>query len=109
VHRELQSLRLLCEQYDVELNKINRDVLDELLADLGLSGVKPSTINECKKALRYFLQFVGKEDLAARIKRKEATSNGLTRGDLLSVDEVMKLVKVAMNDRDPALIMCHLI
>ena len=136
VHRELQSLRLLCEKWKkcplkgevilsdkceicdkkdccdaefwLELDEINRDVLDELLANLELSGTKLSTINEYKKALRYFLQFVGKEDLAARIKRKEPMDNELTRDDLLSVDEVMKLVKVAMNDRDPALIMCHL-
>lgn len=108
VHRELQSLRLLCEQYGVELEEINQDTLDELLANLELSGTKLSTINEYKKALRYFLQFLGKEDLAARIKRKEPTNNELTRDDLLTVDEVMKLVSVAMNDRDPALIMCHL-
>ena len=61
-----------------------------------------------KKALKYFLKFLGKEDLAKKIKRKEPTDNDLTRDDLLTVDEVLKLVSVAMNERDPALIMCHL-
>ncbi len=108
VHREVQSLRLLCEHYGVDLVRLDSDVLDELLANLELSGAKLSTINEYKKALKYLLSFIGREDLASRIKRKEPTNNELTRDDLLSVDEVMRLVSVAMNDRDPALIMCHL-
>ncbi|WP_290900238.1 site-specific integrase [Ferroglobus sp.] len=108
VHREIQSLRLLCENHSVELDEIDDESLDEILANLELSGAKLSTINEYKKALKYFLKFLGKEDLAEKIKRKEPTDNDLTRDDLLTVDEVLKLVSVAMNERDPALIMCHL-
>ena len=108
VHREVQSLRLICENFDVELDALDADSLDELLANLELSGAKLNTINEYKKALKYFLQFQGKVELAAKIRRREPKDNDLTREDLLSVDEVLKLVSVAMNERDPALIMCHL-
>jgi len=62
-------------------------------------------VNEYKLALKQFLKMVGKEELAAKIK-KEPKDNELTKDDLLTVDEVMRLVSVAMNERDPALIMC---
>jgi len=71
VHREIQSLRLLCERYHVELDRIDQDTLEELLAELEISDCSLNTVNEYKKALRYFLQFVGKEELASKIRRKE--------------------------------------
>ena len=108
VWREIQSLRLLCERYGINLNELNEDILEELLAELELSKLSLNTINEYKKALKSFLKFCNKEDLANRIKRREPKDNDLTRDDLLSVDEVLKLVSVAMNERDSALIMCHL-
>ena len=98
---------MLCERYHVELDRIDQDTLEELLAELEISDCSLNTINEYKKALRYFLQFVGKEELASKIRRKEPKIT-ILREDLLSVDEVMKLVNAAMNERDPALIMCHL-
>ena len=108
VHRETQSLRLLCERFGVELDDLDRDSIEGLLAELELSEYGLSTINEYKKALKYFLEFNGKTDLSRLIRRKEPKDNRLTRDDLLSIDEVMRLVNSAMNDRDPALIMCHL-
>jgi len=42
------------------------------------------------------------EDLAAKIKKKEAQDNELSREDLLSIDEIIKLASFAINDRDPA-------
>ncbi|RLI89132.1 MAG: hypothetical protein DRO98_01695 [Archaeoglobales archaeon] len=108
IERELKSLRLLCERFEVNLAELDEERIEEILAELELSGLKLSTVNEFKKALKYFLRFLGREDLAAKIKRKEPKDNELTRDDLLTVDEVMRLVSVAMNDKDPALIMCHL-
>ena len=108
VCREIKSLRLLCERYDLNLSELNEDILDELLAELELSSKSLNTVNEYKKALKYFLRFCGKTDLANRIRRREPKDNDLTRDDLLSVDDVLRLVSVAMNERDPALIMCHL-
>ena len=108
VHREVITLRLLCEKFNVKLDKIDEENLIELLAAIETSGYRLSTINEYKRDLRMFLKMVGKEGLAAKIKCKEPKDNELTRDDLLTVDEVLKLVSVAMNDRDPALIMCHL-
>ncbi|MEM2716765.1 MAG: tyrosine-type recombinase/integrase [Archaeoglobaceae archaeon] len=107
-HREIVSLRLLCERYSMKLNKIDETDLTAVLAQLNLSGLSLSTINEFKLALKSFLKFIGKEDLARKIKKKEPKDNMLTREDLLSVDEVLKLVSVALNERDPAMIMCHL-
>ncbi|MFP3908478.1 MAG: tyrosine-type recombinase/integrase, partial [Archaeoglobaceae archaeon] len=108
VHRELQSLRLICKKNEIELNNLNEYAIDEILADLELSDIKLNTVNEYKKALRYLLIFTGKDELASRIKRKEPKDNDLSREDLLTVEEVLKLIGVAANERDPALIMCHL-
>ncbi|MEM4291707.1 MAG: tyrosine-type recombinase/integrase [Archaeoglobaceae archaeon] len=108
VHRELISLRLLCERYGLDLGRFDETSLNSVLAKLNISGLSLSTINEFKLALKGFLKFIGREDLAKKIKRREPKDNMLTREDLLSVDEVLKLVSVAMNDRDPAMIMCHL-
>ncbi len=108
VHRELQSLRLICKKNEIELNNLNEYAIDEILADLELSDIKLNTVNEYKKALRYLLIFTGKDQLASRIKRKEPKDNDLSREDLLTVEEVLKLIGVAANERDPALIMCHL-
>jgi integrase len=108
VHREVQSLRLLCERYEIDLGNMDGDELDELLAELELSSAKHSTVNEYKKAIKYFLKFVENHELAAKIKRREPKDNKLTRDDLLSTEEVLKLISVAINERDPALIMCHL-
>ncbi|RLI82037.1 hypothetical protein DRP04_04865 [Archaeoglobales archaeon] len=108
VVREVKSLRLLCERYGVELDKINEKTLTSVFARMELQKLKENTVNEYKKALKYFLRFAGNEELAAKIKRREPKDNELTRDDLLSVDEVLKLVSVTMNERDPALIMCHL-
>ncbi len=108
VVRELVSLRVLCERFDVELDRIDEDNLIDILAAIETYGWKLATVNEYKLALKQFLKMVGKEELAAKIKKKEPRDNELTRDDLLTVDEVMRLVSVAMNERDPALIMCHL-
>ncbi len=108
VQREMKSLRLLCEKFNAELENLDENGVEEILAYVELSYNKLNTINEFKKALKYFLKFQGKEDLARMIKRREPKDNELTRDDLLSVEEVLKLVGVAMNERDPALIMCHL-
>jgi integrase len=108
VQREIKSLRLLCERYDLGLDDIKETTLNEVFAELNLLNLSLNTVNEFKKALKYFLKFQGREELASKIKRKEPKDNELTRDDLLSVNEVVNLVSVAMNDRDPALIMCHL-
>ncbi|WP_048084470.1 hypothetical protein [Archaeoglobus profundus] len=108
VCREVKSLRLLCERYNLNLDNLNEDVIEDLFAELELSKQSLNTINEYKKALKYFLRFRGNEELARKIKRREPKDNDLTRDDLLSVDEVLKLVSVTMNERDSALIMCHL-
>jgi len=106
-HREISLLRLLCERFNADLENLNKESVEEILASVEIA-YRPNTVNEFKKALKYFLKFQGKNDLASMIKGKEVKDNELTREDLLTVDEVLKLVSVAMNERDPALIMCHL-
>ncbi len=101
VQRELVSLRVLCERFDVELDRIDEDNLIDILAAIETYGWKLATVNEYKLALKQFLKMVGKEELAAKIRNKEPKDNELTRDDLLTVDEVMRLVGVAMNERDP--------
>ncbi len=108
VTREMKSLRLLCSKYGIELDNITEERLEEVFAELELENLKLNTINEYKKAIKYFLRFTGNHELAAKIKRREPKDNELTRDDLLSIDEILKLVSVAMNERDSALIMCHL-
>ncbi len=51
---------------------------------------------------------LGKDELASRIRCREPKDNELTRDNLLTVDEVLRLVDAAMNERDKAMIMCHL-
>ena len=94
--------------FDVELDKIDEDSLIDILAAIETQGWKLATVNEYKRDLRHFLRMIGKDDLAAKIRCKEPKDNELTRDNLLTVDEVLKLVSVAMNERGPALIMCHL-
>jgi integrase len=107
-HREVISLRLLCEKFDVELDKIDENSLLGILAEIETENWKLTTKNEYKKDLKLFLRMIGREDLASMIKCKEPRDNNLTRDDLLAVDEVLKITSVSMNSRDPALIMCHL-
>ncbi len=108
VHRELVSLRILCERFGLELDKLDEDSVIEVLAEIEMQGYKLSTIKEYKLTLKQFLEMVGKKELALEIKCKEPQDNDLTRDDLLTVDEVLSMVKVAMHNRDAALIMCHL-
>jgi len=88
VHRETQSLRLLCERFGVELDGLDQDSIEGLLAELELSDCGLSTINEYKKALKYFLEFSGKTDLSRQIRRKEPKDNRLTRDDLLALTKL---------------------
>lgn len=108
VKKEILCLRVACERYGLELDSIDGDKVNNFLAELELSGLKLNTVNDYKKSLRYFLQFIGEKNLAASIKMKEPRDNSLTRDDLLAVDEVLNLVSVSLNERDPALLMCHL-
>ncbi|MEM0089654.1 MAG: hypothetical protein QW581_07765, partial [Archaeoglobaceae archaeon] len=71
VHRELISLRLLCERYGLDLGRFDETSLNSVLAKLNISGLSLSTINEFKLALKGFLKFIGREDLAKKIKRRE--------------------------------------
>ncbi len=53
VQREVGSLRILCEKYDVELEKLkDENFLDKVLAQLELVGYKLNTLNEYKKVIR---------------------------------------------------------
>jgi len=108
VHREIVSLRLLCEKFDVELEELDEDSLVVLLAKIETYGWKPATVNEYKRDLRMLLRMIGKNELADKIRVRDVKDNDLTREDLLTVEEVLKLISVAANHRDPALIMCHL-
>ncbi|MEM2085985.1 MAG: hypothetical protein QXF06_01090 [Archaeoglobaceae archaeon] len=108
VCREIKCLRLLCERYPLSLENIDEVRLNKVFAELNILGLKVNTVNEFRKAIKWYLKFVGKEDLAAKIKKKEAQDNELSREDLLSIDEIIKLASFAINDRDPAMIMCHL-
>jgi len=101
-------LRVLCERFGVELEEIDEEELLEILAKIELSNWKLATKNEYRRDLRQLLRMLGKEKLASRIRCKEPKDNELTRDDLLTVDEVLMLVNAAMNERDKAMIMCHL-
>jgi len=108
VHRELVSLRVLCERFGVELEEIDEEKLLEILAKIELSNWKLATKNEYRRDLRQLLRMLGNEKLASKIRCKEPKDNELTRDDLLTVDEVLMLVNAAMNERDKAMVMCHL-
>ena len=108
VYRELVSLRVLCERFGVELEEIDEEKLIELLAAIETAGWKLATKNEYRRDLRQLLRMLGKEKLASKIRCKEPKDNELTRDDLLTVDEVLMLVNAAMNERDKAIVMCHL-
>jgi integrase len=108
VQRELVSLRVLCERFEVEFEEIDEEKLIEILAAIETAGWKLATKNEYKRDLRQLLRMLGKEDLASKIRCREPKDNELTRDDLLTVDEVLKFVNAAMNERDKAMIMCHL-
>ncbi|MEM4946088.1 MAG: site-specific integrase [Archaeoglobaceae archaeon] len=105
--REIICLRLLCERYGLSLGDIDEARLNKSLARLNTSGLKVGTVNEFRKAIRWYLKFIGREDLAVKIKKKEPKDNELTKSDLLTKEELLKLISVAINDRDPALIACH--
>jgi len=106
-HGKISLLRMLCERFNAYLENLNKEGVEELFSSVEIA-YRPNTVNEFKKALKYFLKFQGKNDLASMIKGKEVKDNELKREDLLAVDEVLKLVSVAMNKRDPVLIICHL-
>jgi hypothetical protein len=65
--------------YKRELDKLQKSKISRKNWSLKLD-----TINEFKKSLRYILRFIGKDDLAAKIKMKVPKDNELTRDDLLS-------------------------
>lgn len=106
--REVVSLRLLCQKFGADLSNMGEDALFDVLAGVRRAGYKLNTINEYKTGLKLFLKFQGKEELASQVSCKEPENNDLTRDDLLTVEEVLKLVETAMNNRDKAIIMCHL-
>ncbi|MEM1579124.1 MAG: hypothetical protein QXN34_02830 [Archaeoglobaceae archaeon] len=70
-HREIVSLRLLYERYGLKLSEVDELTINAVLAQLNCSNLSLSTINEFKLALKGFLKFQEKEDLAKKIKKKE--------------------------------------
>jgi hypothetical protein len=52
VHREIVSLRILCERFGVELEEIDKDKLIEILAEIEVANWKLSTKNEYRRDLR---------------------------------------------------------
>jgi len=59
-HREISLLRLLCERFNADLENLNKESVEEILASVEIA-YRPNTVNEFKKALKYFLKFQGKK------------------------------------------------
>ncbi|WP_048098247.1 tyrosine-type recombinase/integrase [Archaeoglobus sulfaticallidus] len=116
LHRELQSLRQICQNFRDVLNGSLKD-LDEATARklaIAIESFKPkrgkdgiATRNEYKKALRRLNTWLGKEELNKYFKVRDKVDNELTADDLITADDFFKLLKACRRVRDSALIAMH--
>ena len=117
LHRELQSLRQICQNFKDVLNGVCLKDLDDKTAKkiaIAIEDFKPrkgrdgiATKNEFKKAIRRMNKWQGKKELNKYFKVKDKTDNDLTADDLITADDFFMLIKACRHVRDSALIAMH--
>jgi len=117
LHREMQSLRQICQNFRDILNGKSLRDLDEVTARklaIAIETFQPkkakdgiATRNEFKKALRRLNRWLGREELNKYFKVKDKADNDLTPDDLITADDFFKLLKACRHVRDSALISMH--
>ncbi len=110
----LQSLRILkylfvmdkiARMSEVSFSKMNEDHVQNIIAKIERSGLAPSTKRDYKVIIRRFFKWLkGDKSPAAWIKVSKKVGDNKLPEDLITEDEVKRMIEAASNARDRAII-----
>ena len=102
--RYMQTLRIVCERWkNKPLNEWTIEDLKDVLVTIETNGYTAQTINEFRKGLRKFFKWLkGENWKGLKLLRGERKDN--RKPDVLTEEEIMKMIEAAKNPRDKAII-----
>jgi len=102
IRNHISSLNVWNIPYDID--KMTKSELEEMLMSMEERDLSPQTKKSHKINLKCLLKYAGREDLSDTIKINNRRSTTKLPDDLLSKDDISKLIDNALNPRDKALI-----
>ncbi|MFH7880426.1 MAG: tyrosine-type recombinase/integrase [Candidatus Aenigmatarchaeota archaeon] len=106
VSRYVQCLHKICKWVRKDLKKVNKNDILVLLRKIEESGFSPWTVSMYRVIIRKFFKWLGKEDLVKDIKIHVKLNETKLPEELLTEEDVKKLIEKCDNLRDKALIAC---
>jgi site-specific recombinase XerD/ribosomal protein S27AE len=101
--RYVQIMRLVSEWVDVPLKEWDKSQILDVLVRLEKSDYKVGTKNEFRKALKRFFRWYRGEDWdGLRLLKRVKENNRIP--EVLTEEEVFRMIEVATNERDKAMI-----
>ena len=103
IWKYLMSLRIIAEMHDKSFEEWNDDDLIDVLAQLQSRNYKNETIKEYRKALKKFFKWLKGEDWKG-LKVLKGDKKEDRKPDVLSEEEILKMIEVVEHPRDKAII-----
>ncbi len=104
IGRYMRTLRIVCERWkNKPFTEWDKDDIKDVLVKIETNGYTAQTINEFRKGLRKFFKWLKGENWEGlKLLRGERKDN--RKPDVLTEEEIMKMIEAAKNPRDKAII-----
>ncbi len=104
IGRYMRTLRVVCERWkNKPFIEWDKDDIKDVLVEIETNGYTAQTINEFRKGLRKFFKWLKGENWEGlKLLRGERKDN--RKPDVLTEEEIMKMIEAAKNPRDKAII-----
>lgn len=100
----MQTLRIVCERWkNKPFDEWDEDDLKDVLVEIETGGYTPQTINEFRKGLRKFFKWLKGEEWKG-LKLLKGEKKDRRKPDVLSEEEILRMIDAARNPRDKAII-----
>ena len=103
VLRYIQTLRVIHRWKNKPFKEWTEQDLEDILFEIEKEGYKPHTINEFKKGLRMFFRWLHGENWPG-LKVLRGEKKDKRKPDVLTEEEVSRMIEAAVNERDRAII-----
>jgi len=103
VLRYIQTLRVIHRWKNKLFKEWTEQDLEDILFEIEKEGYKPHTINEFKKDLRMFFRWLHGENWPG-LKVLRGEKKDKRKPDVLTEEEVSRMIEAAVNERDRAII-----
>ena len=103
INRYIQTLRIIHRWKDKPFREWTDEDIKDVLFEIENNGYKPHTIKEFKKGMRMFFRWLnGEEWSGLKILRGDKVDK--KKPDVLTEEEIAKMIEAAVNERDRAII-----